>query len=474
MLVTVEDQGKLKRKVSVEVPLADVQQTYDQVFSEIKTHVRVPGFRPGKFPRALAEKRFQSLMAQEAVQNLVPKYFDQALKEKELRPATEPRFQNLKIDKKLPLTFDVEFEIFPPFDLVPPSTFKLEEKPIEITAEQNEARIADLRKRHATLEDKGSAPVENGDTVTFDFEGMLEGVAFPGGSGKGQRIEVGAGQFLKEFDDQFPGMTTGQTKTFDLTFPTDYAEATLAGKTVQFTVTAHKVEKSVPAELNAAFFKQFGAGDTEETFREYIRTQLTKEQERSAQSALQQALADQIRAQYSFDVPEASVDGLLHNYEHELAESNPEALKDPAKLEELKAERRKGILGDMRLDFVADAYARKNDIQVSQNQLRERFMMQAYMMRQNPSELLKSQYGEQMLNHIRQQMLIAKALGHMVYVVLGKEIPPEFAAGAPKEEDAGQEHDPDHEGHDHDHDHAGHDHNHEGHEHDHEGHDHAH
>jgi trigger factor len=454
MLVTVEDQGKLKRKLSVEVPLADVRQTYDQVFADIRTQVRVPGFRPGKFPRALAEKRFQSLMAQEAVQNLVPKYFDEALKEKALRPATEPRFQNLKIDKTLPLTFDVEFEIFPPFELLPASAYSLSEKPVEVTTEQVDARIADLRKRNATLEDKGAAPAEAGETVTFDFEGKLDGNVFPGGSGLGQRIEVGAGQFLKDFDAQFPGISAAQTKSFDLTFPADYGEATLAGKTVQFTVTAHKVEKPVPAELNAEFFKRFGTIATEAEFRDHIREQVKKEEERTQLSALQQALADQIRAQYTFDVPETSVAELLHQYEHELATSQPEAVQDPQKLEALKEERRKVILGDLRLGFVTNTYADRSDIQVDPEQLRQRFMMQAYMLRQNPSELLKTGYGEQMLNQMRQQMLIAKTLGHLVHVVLGKAVPPEYAAGAPKAEA-----DHDHEGHDHEgHSHEGHGH----------------
>lgn len=457
MLVTVEDQGKLKRKLSIEVPLADVQQTYDQVYSEIRTQVRVNGFRPGKFPRALAEKRFKSLMAQEAVQNLVPRYFDQALKDKELRPATEPKFQNLVIDKKEPLKFDVEFEIFPSFELLAPSDFKLEDKPVVVTDEQLEERITQLRKSRSTFEDRGG-PAETGDLVTFDFEGTRDGAPFPGSSGKGQKIEIGAGQYLKDFDAQLAGMGAGQTKAFDLTFPADYADATLAGKTAQFTVTTHKIEKAVPAALNAEFFKQFGEIETEEAFRDRIRKRLQEEGERSRLSAQQQALADQIRAKYAFEVPESSVDRLLHQFEHELERSDPEALKDAAKLAALKEERKTKVSGDLRLDFVIETYARKTDLHVDPQLLRERFMMQAYMMRQNPSDLLKTQYGEQMLEYIRQQMLSGKVLGHLVYTILGKEIPAEFKPGKPQEA-------PGHEGHDHE---AG------GHVHDHGEHGHAH
>ncbi len=434
MHVTVEDQGKLKRKLSVEVPLSDVQQTYDQVFAEIRSHLQVPGFRPGKFPRALAEKRFKSLMAQEAVQNLVPKYFDQALKEKDLRPATEPRFQNLQIDKQQPLKFDVEFEIFPPFELLPPAEFKLEDKPITVTPEQIEERIAQIRKSRATPEDKGALPAETGDTVTFDFEGKLDGVSFPGGAGKDQRIEIGAGQYLKEFDTQLSGMAAGQTKVFDLSFPADYGDANLAGKTAQFTVTAHKVEKAVPAALTPELFKDFGALETEEAFREHVRKLLHADQERTQLAAQQQSLAEQLREKYTFEVPESSVERLLHQFEHELERTDPEALKNPNKLEELKGERRKKIIGDLRLDFVTDRYARLHDLQGDPQRLRERFMLQAYMLRQDPGELLKSPYGEQMLEYMRQQMLSAKVLGHLAYTLLGKALPAEFAPGAPVNE----------------------------------------
>jgi trigger factor len=440
----------------VEVPLSDVQQTYDRVFAEIRTHVRVPGFRPGKFPRALAEKRFQSLMAQEAVQNLVPKYFDEALKQHELRPATEPRFQNLLIDKAQPLKFDVEFEIFPSFYLLPASEFKLDDKPIALDPEQVEQRIAEIRRSRATLEDKGAAPAETGDSVTFDFEGRLDGAPFAGGTGKDQRIEIGASQYLKDFDAQMAGMTAGQTKIFDLTFPADYGDAKIAGKTVQFTVTAHQVNKKIPAALAPELFKEFGGAETEEAFRGHIRQELQDDQERTQVAAHQRALADQLREKYTFEVPESSVERLMHRFEHELERADPEALKDPAKLEELKARRKEAILGDLRLNFVVDLYARKHDVQVDPKHLRMRFMVQAYQAGQNPSELIKTPVGEQMLEQARQQMLAEKVLGHLVFTVLGKSMPPEYAPGAPPDEPGQEEDDParhypaepDHAGHD--------------------------
>jgi trigger factor len=465
MQVTVEDQGKLKRRISVEVPLTDVRETYDQVYAEIRSHLRINGFRPGKFPRALADKRFRSLMAKEAIENLVPKYFDLALKEQNLRSATEPQIEIEQVDQHQPLKFAAKFEVYPPFELLPPSTFKLEDKPVDVTQEQIEERVLSLRRSRSTREDKGDAAAEAGDVVTMDFDGTLDGVAFPGGSAKGQTIELGQGQYLPEFDTGIQGMARGQTKSFDVTFPADYGEPTLAGKTVQFAVTAHQVQRTVPAEMNPEFFKKFGDLETETAFRDYVKKQIQDEQERTHMSGLQQAMAEQIREHYTFDVPESAMDNALHEYEHELAESNPEALKDAVKLEELKAERRKAIVGDLRIGFVVDTYAKQHDLQVDPQKLQERFYMQAYMMRQNPSELLKTQYGEQMLTYARRQLLTSKALGHLVHQVLGKPIPAEFAPGETdsmrviREARGATPHEHDHGAHDHTgHDHAHHDH----------------
>ncbi|MFI5400007.1 MAG: FKBP-type peptidyl-prolyl cis-trans isomerase, partial [SAR324 cluster bacterium] len=130
----------------------------------------------------------------------------------------------------------------------------------------------------------------------FDFEGTLDGKPFPGSSGKDQRSEIGAGHFLKDIEAQFPGMTAEQSKAFDLTFAPDFPQPSLAGKTVQFQVTVHKVEKAVPAALTGEFFARFGKIETEAQFRDAIRERLKGEGESTRLSAWRQSLADQIRA----------------------------------------------------------------------------------------------------------------------------------------------------------------------------------
>lgn len=451
MHVNVEEMGKLKRKMSVEIPLAEVQAVYDKVYAEIRGNVRVNGFRPGKFPRQLAEKRFRTLMAQEAIQNLVPKYFDQALKEKSLRPATQPHFHNLDVDKAKPLRFDVEFEIVPPFDLLPTDTFKLQDKAALVAPEEVDERITQMRKARATLVDKGTEPAAIGDIVTVDYEGTRDGQPFDGGSARGQRVELGSGQYLADFDKGLEGITAGESRTFNVTFPQDFGDKRLMGATVQFAVTAQKVEKPVPAELDEEFFKTFEGVKSEADFRQWVEARLREEKEREILAAQQQELARQIRAQYSFDVPESAVEQGLEQFVHDLGHSEPETTNDPAKLEERKRQAREDIVGDLRLGYVLDEVARRNNLQVDAESVRRRFFVQAYMLGRDPQELLETELGERLVSRIERALLTDKVLHFLVTQVLGKP----WADAAPARPTASalaHEHATEH-GHDHDHSH---------------------
>lgn len=424
MNVTVEETDGLKRKLAVEVPLSEVQATYDEVYARLRSNIRVDGFRPGKFPRHLAEKRFQNVMKAEALQNLVPKYYEEALKEVELTPATEPSFDNLDIDKKKPLRFEVTFEVVPAFELPDPAAdLSLEDEPVEISDAQVDERIEEQRSRRATTVDKGeAATAEDGDTVAFDFQGTLDGEPFEGGQGEDVRLEIGAGQFLEDFETNLKGAKPGDTRSFDVTFPEDFGNADLAGKVVHFEVTVKAVEEKALPELNAEFFAQFGSDlETEAQFREHIRKQLAEEAEQARRNEQREALADQIRERYDFEVPESQVERMLHEYEHRLEHEDPEALQDEARLEQLKAEQRQKIEGDLRLGYVVDAYAREYGLQPDQEEARQRFFIQAYMMQQNPTELIRTQMGEQLLNHIQQGLLTNAVLDHMADRALGRE-----------------------------------------------------
>lgn len=424
MNVNVEDLGKLKRKLSVEIPLSEVQSTYDEVFSQIRSNVQIKGFRKGRFPRQLAEKRFKTLMEQEATRNLVPKYFDMALKEEQLHPATEPNFDNLYVDKNKPLSFDVEFEVVPDFDIPEPSEFKLEQKSIRILAKDLDEQIEQLRKSRATPNDKGDAPAGEGDVLIFDYNGTIDGEPFAGGSATDQRNEIGSSNLLPEFDKNLIGMKAGEDKSFEVTFPDDYGAEDLQGKAATFAVSLKAVQSLELPQLNKEFYSQFGEETTKEAFRKKIKEQMSAEKERAQFQELQQTLAEKLKKKLKFDVPEQLVTANLEEFEHQLGHRDPEALKDEKNLAKLKKDEEKSIKDNLRLQFMLDAVAERDNIRAAEEEVQQRFMMQAYMMQQNPAELIKSPHGNRMVGQIHREMTYTKVLEHLVNLVLGKVAEP--------------------------------------------------
>ena len=412
MQLQVEETGKLKRKISVEVPLKDVAPTYEEVFASMKQHIRVDGFRPGKFPRQLAEKRFKEVMEQEATRTLLPKYFEEALKEMDARPATQPSFTDMEVDREKPFKFVAEFEVVPEFTMPDPSKFKLDVKEPTVSKKEMDERIEKLRRDRASLRDKGDEKADKGDTVTVDYVGKIDGVPFDGGTGNGHKVQLGAGQFLEDFEKPLLGMKPGEAKSIKLTFPDDY-DPKVAGQKATFDLTVTAVETHDLPEMNEAFFSQFGDVKDEEGFLDHVKNTLIEEQEANIASEYQLAMADQIKSTTSFDVPEALVEQNVHNFVHKLEHDDPDALKDEKKLEKLKKEEAEKIRDELRLSYVIDEWAKENKIEVDRNEIQQRFFMQAYMMRQNPTDLIKTPYGEEMEYQITRQILAVSVLNQM-------------------------------------------------------------
>lgn len=437
MQLNVEELGGLKRKISVEVPLIEVEATYNEVYAQLRNQISIKGFRPGKFPRQMVEKRFQDVMKQEATRSLLPKYFQQALDEMKARPATRPQFENLEIEKARPFKFEAHFEVVPGFDLPDLSEFKLEENQVDVKPEDVENRLDELRASRAVMEDKGDAPAEKGDVVTVDFEGTLDGEPFDGNTGMDQRIELGVQQFLKDFEEPLLSAAAGERKMLDVKFPEDYAEPTMAGKTAQFNVHVKKVEKKVPPELDEAFYSQFGQFESLQAFKDSVEQQLRQERERGIQMEYQQQISGQVMEKYAFDVPETLVEQLLEEFEHRLGHDEPELVKETKKLAKRKKEETVNIKNSLRLNYVIDEWGRQHGISATKEEVQQRFFMRAYMMQQNPADLVNTPHGETILFQIEQQILTDKVLEDITNKVLGKDTGETSADGAGAAKTAG-------------------------------------
>ncbi|MDH5752757.1 MAG: trigger factor, partial [Deltaproteobacteria bacterium] len=329
-------------------------------------------------------------------------------------------FDELEIDKKKPFRFKVEFEVVPDFKLLPPSTFKLKEKPVKVSKEDVDARLDDLRRARASLEDKGQEKAQSGDVVTFDYKGTLDGEVFQGGTAENQQMEIGSNNYLPDFASQFDDIKAGEEKTFPLTFPKDYGEPTLAGKQVEFSIKVKKVERKVLPEMNKEFFSQVGKFETEQEVREHLSEQLRGEKEAGQKQELHDELTEQIRKKYDFDVPETLAQQMLERFQHNLSHQDPDAVMDEKKFNKRSEEELENIKANLRLTYVFDKVSEENGIKADQEVVRQRFFMQSYMMRQNPTDLIKTEAGNRLIYQIEQAAIGEKVLDHLVAQVLGK------------------------------------------------------
>lgn len=226
-----EKQEGNKGVLTFEVSVEDFDQALDQAFKKVSKDVQIPGFRKGKIPRSIFEKRFgvESLY-QDAVDIVLPSAYSKAVDEAEIFPIAQPSIDIDQIEKGQPLVFTAEVEVKPEVKLGEYKGLEVEEKSVEVTDEDVEQEIENLRERQAELVVKEDSEIEDGDTAVIDFEGFKDGVAFEGGQGENHSLEIGSGQFIPGFEEQLIGKKAGDETEVEITFLEEYHAEDLAGR----------------------------------------------------------------------------------------------------------------------------------------------------------------------------------------------------------------------------------------------------
>ncbi len=261
MPVNVEQLGTLERRLSMTVPVQDVERQVDDRLKKLARDVKLPGFRPGKVPMKIVVQQYGSQVRSEVLGGAVEKAFGDAVKEANLRVAGYPR-----IEKKdgpadaTALEFSATFEVYPEVKIGDVSAAKVERPALTVDDDAVERTLAMLRKQRVTY-----AAVEReareGDRITVDFEGRIGGEVFQGGKAAGFSFLLGEKRMLPEFEASALGMKAGESRKFEVRFPEDYHGKDVAGKTAEFSVTAKRVEEPRLPELDAEFAKQLGVAD---------------------------------------------------------------------------------------------------------------------------------------------------------------------------------------------------------------------
>ena len=419
MAVTVETLEKLERKITLSLPLTTIQTEVDTRLKRLARTVKMDGFRPGKVPLSVVAQRYGYSVQYEVLNDKVGEAFAQAANEAQLRVVGQPRITEKEGAPAGEVTFDAVFEVFPEVQIADLADAEVERLSAEVNDAAIDKTVEILRKQRRTFALRAQdAAAQDGDRVTVDFEGKIDGELFAGGKAEDFQFLVGEGQMLKEFEDAVRGMKVGESKTFPLAFPEDYHGKDVAGKTADFLVTVKKIEAANLPEVDEALVKSLGIeAGTVEALRADIRKNLEREVKFRLQARNKQAVMDALVSVAELDLPNAVVQSEVQRLlEGARADLKQRGIKD-AETAEIphdiflpQAERR------VRLGLVVAELVKANNLEATPEQLKTHVdeLAASY---EKPEEVVRWYFGN------RQRLADVEAIvieNNVTEFVLGK------------------------------------------------------
>ncbi|MEH7375632.1 MULTISPECIES: trigger factor [Bacillaceae] len=310
--------------LTVEVSAEKVNEGLTAAFNKVVKQVNVPGFRKGKMPRQMFEKRFgvESLY-QDALDILLPEAYGSAIDETGIEPIDRPDIDIEQMEKGKELIFKATVQVKPEVTLGEYKGLEVEALDTNVTDEDVANELKTLQERQAELVVKEEGTIENGDTVVLDFEGFVDGEAFEGGKAENHSLEIGSGSFIPGFEEQLVGLATGESKDVEVTFPEEYHAAELAGKPAVFKVTIHEIKgKELPA-LDDEFAKDVDDEvETLDALKEKIKTRLENSKKHEAEHHLRDTVVEKAAANAEVEIPDVMVNSevnrMLQEFEQRL------------------------------------------------------------------------------------------------------------------------------------------------------------
>lgn len=335
MEVSVENPGGLERRMRVHVPSQRVEDAVAEKIKRVGRHAKVPGFRPGKVPIKVLYQRYGQQARQEVLSELLPSTCSEALGQAELSPAGQPQIELQQQGPGEDLEYIATFEVYPQIELKSLEGQAVEEPETSVEDADVDNTIERIRKQHQTFEGTERA-AEEGDRVTIDFEGRIDGEPFEGNSGEDVPVEIGSGRFLNEMENGLKAHTTGESFTVEVNFPDDYPSQPLQGQRAEFQVTVKKVEAPQLPAIDEEFLKKLGVEEGgEEALRQKVRESLESERDKAARNRVKQQVLDALHDTNPVEVPKALVEQEIERLRGEASQRLPEGQRDPERLREL-------------------------------------------------------------------------------------------------------------------------------------------
>ncbi|HVB35189.1 MAG TPA: trigger factor [Patescibacteria group bacterium] len=360
------------KEMELEIPAETVQAEIAKVAKDLARVARIPGFRPGKAPVTLIRRRFADDIKNEVLQSLVPERLEQALGEARLVPVAQPRVEKVDYNDGGPVKFKARFEVLPEFDLGDYKNLEVEVESAEVTGEDVDRALAEMRERAASFVPVEGRPAQDGDYAVLKMNGIPAG-------GKGQPIQmdnalchVGAEETVASFSENLRGASPGDHRRFDVEYPGDYPDAKLAGNNFHFAVEVVAVKERKLPELNDDLAKETGEADTLEELKQKIRQQLEAAREERQNALAKDKIVDLLLGRHAFPVPEAMVevqmDARLERAVRRLIAQGVDPRSVNVDWVAMRRQQRERAEGDVRAEILLDRIATAEKVEIGEEE----------------------------------------------------------------------------------------------------------
>ena len=370
------DAATCKKELVIEIPADVVRQEAETLAVQYARVARIPGFRPGHAPKALVRQRYRADIRSELVQALLPRYFENAVKEQKWMVAGRPQFEDLKFEEDQPLTCKATFEVVPEIELKAYKELEVEEEPAKITDEEVEQALEELRQQAATFEVVSDRPAQDDDYVTVGYQG--NDVKTPEAKPVEARevtIHLGDKNTVAAFSENLRGVKPGDVRQFDVTYPADYPQKALAGKSLSYRVEVGSIKRKVVAPLDDELAKSVSEFSTLQELRNKLREDLTARALRREELATKQKLMDKLVAAHDFPVPDilvdAQLDRKLERIIHQLVAQGIDPRETQVDWRKIREEGRLDAGKDVRAALILEKIADAENLQVTDEEADE-------------------------------------------------------------------------------------------------------
>lgn len=413
---------KIEKNVGVldiEVEADQVAVALDKAFKKVVAKVNVPGFRKGKVPRPIFEAKFgvESLY-QEALDIVVPEAYVEAVAETGITPVDRPEVDVEQFGKGQVLKFKAKVVVKPEVELGEYKGIELEAQDASVTSEEVNEELEKLQKRHAELVPVEEGAAENGDVVSIDFEGFVDGVAFEGGQAEKYSLELGSGSFIPGFEEQVVGLNKGEDKDITVNFPENYHSEELKGKEAVFKIHLHDIKrKNLPA-LDDEFAKDVSEFETLEEFKQDLENKLKERKQAEIQRKKEAEVVEKVAAAATVEIPSVMIDNeaeqMLKEFENRLRTQGMNiemyyqftGQNDEAMKEQMRGDAEKRVLNNLVLEAVAKA----ESIEATEEEVDEELDKMSEMYRRPVRELRSILEANGSMNDLKHDVVVKKTV----------------------------------------------------------------